>query len=355
MYVSDLPRPQATIKGDECLAISSVHPKHRRRKDLIKEELLPYNKTCIIPWRNLVTMSSFNSEVGLLEICRGCTKELKPESLLRHVGKAKKCLAVYGSDYENLKKEKRLAQKRSYNSRNQLEIKEKQAKYNRSNSEAIKERQTIYNRTNSEAIKERQTKYNIANSKAIKEKQAYYNKVNRIWINYKKRKRDTMKKDAITKNDRFVSFKQEIKDGPSFVCFSCDRALFLRGVSILEDRDILKLKENPGEIFLTTKIFTSDVDYHNFQWTFCHSCLSYIRKGEVPKIHVSNGLQLDDIPDSLKLTELEQQLIAKDIVFMKIKKLPKSRMQAILDRVINVPIQDDDITKTVTSLPRPPH
>ena len=29
-------------------------------------------------------------------------------------------------------------------------------------------------------------------------------------------------------------------------------------------------------------------------------------------------------------------------------------MQAILDRVINVPIQDEDITKTVTSLPRPP-
>ena len=39
-YVSDLPRPQATIKGDEYLANSSVHPKHRRRKDLIKEEEL---------------------------------------------------------------------------------------------------------------------------------------------------------------------------------------------------------------------------------------------------------------------------------------------------------------------------
>ena len=78
------------------------------------------------------------------------------------------------------------------------------------------------------------------------------------------------------------------------------------------------------------------------------------KKKEVPKIHVSNGLQLDDIPDSLKLTELEQQLIAKDIVFMKIKKLPKSRMLCNLDRVINVPVQDEDIIKTVTSLPRPP-
>ena len=255
-------------------------------------------------------MSSLHIEVGLLEKCRGCTKEFKPESLLRHVGKAKKCKAAYGSesDYENFRREKHLAAKRSSNARNQLERKEKHARYNR---------------------------------------------INRIQINLKKRIRDIKRKDAVTKNDRFVSFRQEIKDGPSFVCFSCDRALFLRGVSILEDKDIMKLKDKPGEIFLTTKIFTSDVDYNNSQWTFCHSCLSYIRKCEVPKIHVSNGLQLDDIPDSLKLTELEQQLIAKDIIFMKIKKLPKSRMQAILDRVINVPIQDEDIIKTVTSLPRP--
>ena len=70
-------------------------------------------------------MSSFNSEVGLLEKCRGCAKEFKPESLLRHVGKAKKCKAVYGSDYENLKKEKNLAKKRRYNSRNKLKINEK--------------------------------------------------------------------------------------------------------------------------------------------------------------------------------------------------------------------------------------
>ena len=67
-------------------------------------------------------MSSFNSEVGLLEKCRGCAKEFKPESLLRHVGKAKKCKAVYGSDYENLKKKKKLATKRKYHSRNRLKM-----------------------------------------------------------------------------------------------------------------------------------------------------------------------------------------------------------------------------------------
>ena len=56
-------------------------------------------------------MSSFNSEVGLLEKCRGCTKEFKPERLLKHVSSAKKCLAVYGSDMKALKRKKILLRK----------------------------------------------------------------------------------------------------------------------------------------------------------------------------------------------------------------------------------------------------
>ena len=103
-------------------------------------------------------MSSFNSEVGLLEKCRGCAKEFKPESLLRHVGKAKKCKAVYGSDYENLKKKKKLATKKKYHSRNRLEINEKQAKYDQ---------------------------------------------VNRIWINAKRRKRYSRKKEEASSKKNF--------------------------------------------------------------------------------------------------------------------------------------------------------
>ena len=123
---------------------------------------------------------------------------------------------------------------------------------------------------------------------------------------------------------------------------------------ILDGKDKDKLIEKVGKNFLVTRIFTMNGDFEEEQWILCHSCFTYIKGEKIPKIHVSNGLQLDDIPESLKLTELEQQLIAKDIIFMKIKKLPKSRMQAIADRVINVPIMDEDIINTVTSLPRPP-
>ena len=256
---------------------------------------------------DLLAATDIIIEMVIKEKCKNCKNWYL--HLLKHVTQSKKCKESYGSEYETLRK---------------LKCTEKHKKYNRSN------------------------------RKSRNDRQSHYNKSNRISINLKQKQYDKRRK-YLTKEERFVSFKQEIKDGPSFVCLSCERALFCRGVSILEGKDMEKLKDRTGETFLKEKIFISDGDYINSSWIFCHNCLFYIKKMEVPKIHVSNGLQLDDIPDSLKLTELEQQLIAKDIVFMKIKKLPKSRMHAILDRVINVPIQDEDIVNTVESLPRPPN
>ena len=59
-----------------------------------------------------------------------------------------------------------------------------------------------------------------------------------------------------------------------------------------------------------------------------------------------------ETPECLKLTNLEKQLIVKSLLFIKVRELPKTRMQAMNDRVINVPIEDGDLIKEVTSLPR---
>ena len=47
-------------------------------------------------------------------------------------------------------------------------------------------------------------------------------------------------------------------------------------------------------------------------------------------------------------------MIALSLIFMKIKKLPTSRMRSLVDRVISVPIESADITNTVSKLPRHP-
>ena len=59
-----------------------------------------------------------------------------------------------------------------------------------------------------------------------------------------------------------------------------------------------------------------------------------------------------DNPYCLKLNNLEKQLIVKSLLFMKVRQLPKTRMEAVNDRIINIPIEDGDLIKKVISLAR---
>ena len=73
----------------------------------------------------------------------------------------------------------------------------------------------------------------------------------------------------------------------------------------------------------------------------------------MPPMCKKNSLDPPLVPECLKnLTNLEKQLIVKNLIFIKVRQLPKSRMFALNDRVINVPVEDDNIAKTVLSLPR---
>ena len=90
----------------------------------------------------------------------------------------------------------------------------------------------------------------------------------------------------------------------------------------MKDEDISKLVDKLDLDFLKKIGLDSHENLPNFY--LCHNCLNWIRKGRVPCIHVSNGLALDEIPEELDLTNLEQQLIARNLLFLKVKKLPQS-------------------------------
>ena len=70
-----------------------------------------------------------------------------------------------------------------------------------------------------------------------------------------------------------------------------------------------------------------------------------------------NNLEVFDIKDykELLLSELEQCMIARNLLFMKLHQKPKSRMAGVKDRIVNVPVHEDDIMDTIKSLPRTPH
>ena len=156
----------------------------------------------------------------------------------------------------------------------------------------------------------------------LQKKQSVYNNKNAEKIAEKQRERRRIAKRNRTQEDRFALFNGDIGDGPIFVCFSCHRSLFKRGVKIMKDEDISKLVDKLDN--KTIKTIGLDSEEFLSNPNLCHNCQNWIRTGRVPSIHVSNGLALDEITEEVDLTNLEQQLIARNLIFLKVKKLPRS-------------------------------
>ena len=99
----------------------------------------------------------------------------------------------------------------------------------------------------------------------------------------------------------------------------------------------MSLKNSAGDFFL------------------CNACNNYLQKGKLPPKGSQNKLHVYPVPDDVRLKSyLEEALISKVLLFMKIFSLKSSRMPAIKDKCIVVPLEETDILNTVESLPRLP-
>ena len=78
------------------------------------------------------------------------------------------------------------------------------------------------------------------------------------------------------------------------------------------------------------------------------------KKKYPPKAH-SNSLKVFEVPDNVKLRSyLEEALIARVLLFIKIFSLKSSLMPAMKDKCIVIPLEGKDIQETVECLPRLP-
>ena len=103
----------------------------------------------------------------------------------------------------------------------------------------------------------------------------------------------------------------------------------------------------------TSKRIVTPINGKNDSY-LCKTCISHMKHKRLPPMSVKNNLQLVHQDESIKLTDLEGDMIAKNIIFQKIHQLPKSRWTSLTDKIVNVPINDSDIIKTVDRLPRTP-
>ncbi|XP_061129574.1 uncharacterized protein LOC133150951 [Syngnathus typhle] len=151
-------------------------------------------------------------------------------------------------------------------------------------------------------------------------------------------------------------FKVQVKNGPTFVCTVCHRALFPNQV-----RQLTKYKKNKDVVAsCLTRRFVHICnrecntcckvpDERKMEW-ICHTCHAHLKDGKMPALAVTNHLQLADIPTELcDLNILERHLVSKCISFAKIVPLPKGQQRAIRGNVVCVP---SEVEETVNVLPR---
>ena len=126
-------------------------------------------------------------------------------------------------------------------------------------------------------------------------------------------------------DERLQKFRKRVLYGPIFICSCCHQKLFINQVAELteklkEDIDIADPEirseciNNEIEVDLGRNKDNSDI-----KCTYiCISCKISLKKGKSPKLCTNNGLEVDEIEDpELKLTELENNLIARNIIFQK--------------------------------------
>ncbi|XP_071176421.1 uncharacterized protein [Mytilus edulis] len=163
-----------------------------------------------------------------------------------------------------------------------------------------------------------------------------------------------------TGNNLAAWFRQQVRDGPIYICSVCIKLKFRKQVVQLDTGKYLKKGNQSAAVANRCITFefktpcTADCPIKcetiNHKLWICYTCHRHLIKSEVPADARANGLELTPIPEELKyLNSLEKQLISQRIPFMKLVQLPKGNQRGIIGPCVSIPT---DIQKTVAILPR---
>ena len=162
-------------------------------------------------------------------------------------------------------------------------------------------------------------------------------------------KRMAKKLKLETIDDAMTNFKAECKKQPVYICTSCHRLLWQKGVQKFSIDKYNKIKPEITQLVLDEKYRISSINGSTY---ICHACHGALKLGRIPAQSKANRMTLDEIPDELKdLNTLELHIICKRILFMKLVKLPRGKQKGIRGAAVNVPA---DLGPACNLLPRLP-
>ena len=173
-------------------------------------------------------------------------------------------------------------------------------------------------------------------------------------------------------------FKDSVYEGPIYICTSCHRLMYKKGVSALckdsfttnkfkikllnEIKDKLAQDKSSCKREKKLKIINCVLAKGNIMPSFdgrlytCHTCKVSLKSGKIPLQSKANGFTLDTIPKELEdLNDLERHLIAKRICFMKLLSLPRGQQRGVHGPCLNVPASLDSLCTLLPRLPSESH
>ena len=189
-----------------------------------------------------------------------------------------------------------------------------------------------------------------------------------------KRKHDRQRKKGLSVISRLELFRERVRWGPSYPCITCHQTLYFYQVVEFDEPLENKLKsKSTDSLFLQAlhkqedfyRMVEQDSEGHIFflscssfassKLFLCKGCKEFLMKGKLPPKAAVNCLKAVDVPDDVVLKSyLEEALVARVLLFIKIFSLRTSLMPAIKDKCIVIPIERKDVINTVQSLPRLP-
>ena len=238
-------------------------------------------------------------------ICIVCKKPCK--HVLKHLAKSLNCKANYPQQaLDELQKNSKINSKARNSQRKQeTYVSEVESKRKRETYDSVKE--------------SKRKKENYDSVKESERKKLHY-----------KEETHARKEGMKTFNEHmFKKFFEEIQYGPIFPCICCMKCFTLRGVRIMHSNYHQKLKDAKVTEFITL----NDSLKMNDNFHLCHTCFLKLPNRKMPKLCFKNELQLAKVPKCLKITSLGNQLLAKYILFIKIRRTSKDTMDLINDRV----------------------
>ena len=301
------------------------------------------------------------------ETCLKCGK--KYQHIFRHIQGNDHCKEKYDFDAEKMKYNKSIS-----------ELKKKsKAKAKLANPESFKAKHRVSAlKSQAKSKKANPDSFKAKNRASVANSEAKSKNVNPESFKAKKRASVKTSKEnkRKTPEGRIQLFKEAVMYGPIFPCVCCQRVMFKQSVV---DYNSVKEKIEKHEGLFEKAIQNIDLCPVIFgKHYLCLTCRKYlVVKGEMPPMSHCNklgfkyvGKKLDlkdddgnkigeysltqeDI-DNTNLTDLEQSLIARSLIFMKIHKLPKSGMSCVRDKMVFVPINESDNLNTLKTIIRTP-